>query len=102
MTKPTLAVLAVLAAAGGGPVHGWHVKEETGLGGATVYKILAELTAGGYLTARWEELPAGAINGLARPRRRFYTLTDAGTAMITATLAAAVRRAAHPKRKAPR
>jgi PadR family transcriptional regulator PadR len=84
LTKPTLAVLEVLLAAGpSDPVWGLRVCAEADLGSGTVYPILARLERIGWVTCSWEDPPPAD-----RPRRRFYELSGTGRQEIAAALAA--------------
>lgn len=47
------------------------------IGHGTLYKALDRLEGMGFLTSRWEDPLAAAAE--SRPRRRFYTVTAAGS-----------------------
>jgi PadR family transcriptional regulator PadR len=55
------------------PPWGYRICEVTGLGSGTVYPILERLEEAGWILGNWEpEQPE------ARPRRRFYSVTNTG------------------------
>ncbi len=90
VTRPLLQVLAALNAAD--EVHGWAIAKDTGRGGPTVYKLLDRLAAEGWVSARWEPVDD---DGPARPRRRYYRLTERGrerSAVLLAEVGAGGRR----------
>jgi len=88
LTKPTLAVLDVLAqAAPDDDVWGLRICEEADLGPGTVYPILERLAAAGWLDSYWED---GQPSG--RPRRRFHQLTGVGRVGLGEALAARATR----------
>jgi len=89
VTMPTLAVVAVIAAAMAtdDEVWGLRICQATGLGSGTVYPILERLEEAGWIASTWEGAqPPG------RPRRRFYQLTDAGRIAYGEALAARAAR----------
>ena len=53
----------------------------------TLYKALARLENGGLLASRWED--AGLAEEAGRPRRRLYSVTDAGRDALSRHVAAA-------------
>jgi PadR family transcriptional regulator PadR len=84
LTKPTLAVLGVLMAAGPDDlIWGFRLCEEADLGSGTVYPLLERLEQAGWVAGSWED-PAPAD----RPRRRFYEMTGAGRREAAAAIAA--------------
>lgn len=91
MTKQTRIVLDLLIRAQdeGTPMWGLRICDLADLGSGTVYPILERLEKAGWVTANDEEgYPAG------RPKRRFYTVTDAGRGHYEAAEAARVARRA--------
>jgi DNA-binding PadR family transcriptional regulator len=75
-------VLDVLIAAADDPPWGYRICDEAGLGSGTVYPILERLEEAGWIEGTWETgQPAN------RPRRRFYTLTNAGRTKYSAAIA---------------
>jgi len=75
LTKPTLAVLQVLAEASpDDPPWGLRICELADLGSGTVYPILERLSDLGWVES-WQE----ADQPPGRPRRRFYRFTELGT-----------------------
>ena len=84
LTKPTLAVLAVLMAAGPDDrIWGFRLCEEADLGSGTVYPLLERLERGGLVRSFWEDPPP-----TDRPRRRYYELTGAGRQEVAGAIAA--------------
>jgi PadR family transcriptional regulator PadR len=90
---------ARLHAGGIATIHGYllakELKDETGgaPGYGTLYRALGRLEQMGMLTSVWEDPHAAAQEN--RPRRRFYSITDAGL-----KIAADARRAARAARRA--
>ena len=83
LTKPTLAVLAVLMDAGPDDrIWGFRLCEEADLGSGTVYPLLERLERNGLVRSFWEA-PAPSH----RPRRRYYELTSAGRQEVAAAIA---------------
>jgi DNA-binding PadR family transcriptional regulator len=74
VTQQLLDVLEALYANSTREIHGYKVKQITGLNGPTVYKILERLVADGWATGRWEQ-KAERPN---LPRRRYFLLTAVG------------------------
>jgi PadR family transcriptional regulator len=74
ITKPLLDLLEAMLNRDGQEVHGYEMRQATGLGGATVHKILERLHTNGWMDRRWEE--AGDRPG--RPPRRYYRLNTDG------------------------
>jgi PadR family transcriptional regulator, regulatory protein PadR len=56
------------AAGAGKPKHGWAIKKDTGLSGATTYKILDRLEDAGWITWHWGDL--GYLSGFPAVLRR--------------------------------
>src|SRR5215213_1620131 len=84
ITDSLLTVLEIFvrAAAEGRELHGWAVKKEAGLSGATTYKMFDRLEDAGWISGRRE--PADAIG---KPPRRYYSLTATGVPAARALLA---------------
>jgi PadR family transcriptional regulator, regulatory protein PadR len=73
------------------PRYGYELMRATGFASGKLYPILARLEAHGWLEARFEEVdPATA----GRPARRWYRLTEEGTAAARYELAALHRQLA--------
>lgn len=78
-----------LHAEGTSEFHGYmlakHMRDEDAarklIGHGTLYKALERLEGMGYLTSRWEDPNAAAAE--SRPRRRFYSVTAAGSKALT-------------------
>jgi DNA-binding PadR family transcriptional regulator len=66
-------VLAALADAGGGWVHGYDLCRQAGVKSGTLYPLLIRLEAQGHLQAEWQP-PSEP----GRPPRHAYRLTDSG------------------------
>ena len=75
---PGLVTLAILRAIRGGRIYGADIMDATGLGGGTIYKTLSRLERRGWIVGRWEDADVAEVE--RRPRRRFYRLTETGTA----------------------
>jgi DNA-binding PadR family transcriptional regulator len=100
LTYPTAVVLQALAR---GSHYGFDIMDATGLPSGTVYPILRRLDREGLLQSAWEKHADAQRE--QRPPRRYYEITAAGEAMLTAAskrfraLDQAVRRA--PRRLKP-
>ncbi len=82
MTHSTAVVLHALAA---GDAHGFRLMEATGLAGGTVYPALRRLEAAELAQSYWEEPEAARDRG--RPARKYYGITETGTAALDAAAA---------------
>lgn len=83
LTMPTRAVLDLLLAADvDDPPWGYRICELAELGPGTVYPILERLEEAGWIFGKWEN-----ADPKDRPKRRTYTLTDAGGREYAAALA---------------
>lgn len=58
----------------GEPLSGYPLAKAARISGGAVYVALVALERDESVTSRWEILPEGVV----RPRRRYYQLTDAG------------------------
>lgn len=76
MTMPTLMVLQGFLDAPC-PLSGANFFNSMRIWSGTLYPILARLERLGWLSSHWEDIDPSEAG---RPRRRFYTLTDAGRA----------------------
>lgn len=76
------AALEVLASIARGCPYGFDIMDETRLKSGTVYRALGRLEELGMVQSRWEE-PELAIES-KRPRRRYYTITEAGERELAA------------------
>ncbi|MGH3688297.1 MAG: helix-turn-helix transcriptional regulator [Pseudonocardiaceae bacterium] len=70
-------------------LYGLEITELTGLLPGTTYPILQRLLEHGWLTDKWEDLDP---HEAARPRRRYYRLTEDGAAAARKALQAAAAR----------
>ena len=77
--KPSLSYtgLFILQALAQGYRFGFDIMEVTGLPSGTIYPALRRLEALGLVTSDWEKNEKARKE--ARPRRRYYELTPAGT-----------------------
>ena len=75
----------VLQTVANGYVYGFDVMDATGLPSGTVYPALRRMEAAGLIASRWEA-PAVAQRE-QRPPRKYYELTRAGHAALTAAAA---------------
>lgn len=78
MTRNTKTVLATLAEQDG--LCGADITRRTGIKPGGLYPLLGRLERDGLATSQWEE-PGNP----GMPRKRFYTLTDAGRAAVKET-----------------
>lgn len=76
MTKQTRAVLAEFLKDPDAELYGREIKLATDIQAGTLYPILKRLEEEGWLTSRWEEVPA--TRGV--PPRCYYRLTSEGRA----------------------
>lgn len=74
LTQPSLRILKLFID-DPSPRAGSDVMGALGLASGTLYPIVARFVKCGWLTGKWE---AGPPQRLGRPRRRYYTLTQAG------------------------
>jgi DNA-binding PadR family transcriptional regulator len=81
----SLAAVSVLHAIAGRVRHGFDIMDATGLPSGTVYPILARLEKAALVVGRWEA-PEQAQQE-KRPARRYYEITGAGQATLTANIA---------------
>ncbi|MGQ0481886.1 MAG: helix-turn-helix transcriptional regulator [Pseudonocardia sp.] len=84
MTWPTQLVLRVLLVDPDRAVYGSEVAARAQLAPSTVHPVLARLEGLGWLVSAWEDADP---RRLGRPRRRYYRLTEAGTAAAAAAVA---------------
>jgi DNA-binding PadR family transcriptional regulator len=83
-TKLSYGAAAILHAVASGQRFGFDIIDATGLTSGTVYPTLERLEAGGLLRSRWEGAEQAHREG--RPARRYFDLTAAGAAALTAAL----------------
>ena len=74
--KPGYAAIALLKALKSGSRYGLDLMATTDLPSGTVYPQLGRLEARGFVRAEWE--PEDLARKEARPRRRYYIITEAG------------------------
>jgi DNA-binding PadR family transcriptional regulator len=79
LSPPARTVLAILADAGSGWLHGYDLCRRGGVKAGTLYPLLIRLEGQGFLEAEWQ---APAEPG--RPPRHAYRLTAAGRALARA------------------
>ena len=70
----------VLQAVAGGHRYGFDLMDVTGLASGGVYQALAALERAGYVSSRWERPQIAERD--KRPRRRYYSITRAGTRVL--------------------
>jgi DNA-binding PadR family transcriptional regulator len=87
----TMLVMDVLEIAMNAPSYdppwGLSICDATGHGPGSVYPVLQKLLKAGWLEDHWEDPQPED-----RPRRRFYTITDAGRAAYQEAIASRARR----------
>ena len=79
LSPPARAILAILADAGSGWLHGYDLCRRTGVKAGTLYPLLIRLEEQGHLEAEWQ-----APSERGRPPRHAYRLTDTGRALARA------------------
>jgi DNA-binding PadR family transcriptional regulator len=79
LSPPARTVLAIMADAGAGWLHGYDLSRQSGVQAGTLYPLLIRLEGQGYLEAEWQP-PAEP----GRPPRHAYRLTEAGRALARA------------------
>ena len=72
----------ILHAIGAGQGYGLRVMEATGLPSGTVYPAMRRLERDGLIRSQWE---ASIADAGQRPARKYYRLTRAGRAALTAS-----------------
>jgi PadR family transcriptional regulator, regulatory protein PadR len=82
--RMTLATTLVMQAIGAGHRHGFDIVEVTGYPTGTVYPALRRLENAGYLHSRWEAERRAFSE--ARPQRRYYEITAAGSRALAAAV----------------
>lgn len=88
MTIPTQLVLRALLAEPAREMYGLQICTAAGLPSGTIHPILARLEHEyGWLASRWEDIKP---EEQARPRRRYYRLTEDGAERARIALAKAV------------
>ena len=80
----TLATALVLQAIARGHRHGFEIVDVTGYPTGTVYPALRRLEHSGYVRSQWER--EGVASRAARPQRRYYEVTAAGTKALDGAL----------------
>jgi DNA-binding PadR family transcriptional regulator len=76
--------MAVLRGIAAGQRYGFEIIDRTGLPSGTVYPALSSLERRGLIVGQWEA--DAKARAAARPRRRYYRITAAGEAALTAGL----------------
>jgi DNA-binding PadR family transcriptional regulator len=76
--------VAILHAIASGNEFGFDIMHATGLTSGTVYPALDKLEDQGLLRSRWEDPRIARREG--RPPRRYFRLTSAGAAALSAAL----------------
>jgi DNA-binding PadR family transcriptional regulator len=84
-TRIGFATAAIFQALARGTGFGLDIMRETGLPSGTVYPTLSRAETSGLVRGRWESRRQADLD--ARPRRRYYQLTDAGHAALDDALA---------------
>lgn len=78
------ATALVFQSVASGNRFGLDVMRDTGLPSGTVYPTLTRAEASGFVRGRWEA--RATADAEARPRRRYYELTAAGTRVLDEAL----------------
>lgn len=87
-TVPTTEVLRAFMVSPTEDLYGYQLIQMTGLPSGTLYPILARLEFYGWVESRWEELDPEQE---ARPRRRYYRLSQDGLERVGSALAAGAK-----------
>ena len=80
MRKPGYAAIAILKALKSGSRYGLDLMFATDLPSGTVYPQLGRLEARGFVLAEWESDEVARKE--ARPRRRYYQITESGEIVL--------------------
>ena len=80
----TLATALVLQAIARGHRYGFEIVDLTGYPTGTVYPALRRLEHAGYVRSQWEREHVASRE--ARPQRRYYEITAAGTRALEGAL----------------
>jgi len=80
----TLATALVLQAIARGHRYGFEIVDVTGYPTGTVYPALCRLENAGYLHSRWETERTAFSE--ARPQRRYYEITAAGSRALASAI----------------
>jgi DNA-binding PadR family transcriptional regulator len=83
--RPGYAGIALLKALKGGNRYGLDLMATTDLPSGTVYPQLGRLEQRGFVRAEWEQEDVARKE--ARPRRRYYEITESGDAVLHDALA---------------
>lgn len=70
-------------------LHGFELLQKTEIKSGTIYPLLARLEGLGWLQSKWEDVEPQRV---ARPRRRYYLLTDLGRHHARAAVQAQIDR----------
>jgi len=82
--RVTLATALVLQAIARGHRYGFEIVDVTGYPTGTIYPALRRLEHAGYLHSRWETERMAFSE--ARPQRRYYEITAAGSRALAAAV----------------
>lgn len=82
--RMTMAAMLVLQAIANGHKYGFDIVDVTGYPTGTVYPALRRLEYAGYLRSAWERESTALKD--ARPQRRYYEITPAGTKALVAAV----------------
>ena len=82
--KPGYAAIAILKALKSGSRYGLDLMTATDLPSGTVYPQLSRLEARGLVRATWES--EEVARNQARPRRRYYQITESGDELLHTAL----------------
>ena len=96
----TLTVALVLQAIARGHRYGFEIVDVTGYPTGTVYPVLRRLERTGYVRSRWEA-ERDAFSE-ARPQRRYYEITAAGSRALSAAVDRLTMLGAVPKPRTSR
>jgi len=82
--RMTLTTALVLQAIAGGHRFGFEIVDVTGYPTGTVYPALRRLEHAGFVRSEWERERVASRD--ARPQRRYYEITAAGTRALDGAL----------------
>jgi PadR family transcriptional regulator, regulatory protein PadR len=84
MRRLSVTAVSVLQALANGHEYGFDVIDATGLPSGTVYPALSRLERDGYVRSAWED--ERRAHREARPARRNYRVTAAGSKVLSESL----------------
>lgn len=93
MTAAKVAILEELLRRPEEPHYGYEIMRATGVKSGSLYPILEQIEAAGWVTSRWEVIDEARVG---RPPRRWYRLTAEGRCAALSALDEFARNRARP------